>query len=77
MEGHTYYLFDPAHLQTSHRDGAFLVGDALGLAHPMTAEGILPAIVSGRTCAEAILDGVPTTYGPRLVGPPHARGTTR
>ena len=73
MEGHTYYLFDSVHLRTSHRDGAFLVGDALGLAHPMTAEGILPAIVSGRICAEAILDGAPTTYGPRLAAHPTMR----
>ena len=61
MEGHSYHLFDPAHLATRHRDGAFLVGDALGLAHPITAEGILPAALSGRLCAEAILDGAPAT----------------
>lgn len=66
MEGHSYHLFDPAHLDACHRDGAFLVGDALGLAHPLTAEGILPAVLSGRTCAEAILDGVPDQYRARL-----------
>src|SRR5262249_48187651 len=44
-EGHAYYLFDPANLDSCHQDGAFLVGDALGLAHPLTAEGILPAVV--------------------------------
>src|SRR5262249_7055685 len=68
MEGHSYYLFDPAHLEACHRDGAFLVGDALGLAHPLTAEGILPAVLSGRTCAEAILDGAPDGYRARLEG---------
>jgi menaquinone-9 beta-reductase len=73
MEGHSYYLFDPAHLDTCHRDGAFLVGDALGLAHPFTAEGILPAVVSGRICAEAILDGAPGGYGARLAGHPTMR----
>ena len=73
MEGHSYYLFDPAHLDTCHRDGAFLVGDALGLAHPFTAEGILPATVSGRICAEAILDGAPGEYGGRLARHPTMR----
>ena len=43
-----------------------IVGDALGLSHPLTAEGILPAIVSGKTCAEAILSGEGHTYGQRL-----------
>jgi flavin-dependent dehydrogenase len=73
MEGHSYHLFDPAHLQASHRDGAFLVGDALGLAHPLTAEGILPAIVSGRACAEAILSSEPSQYGERLASHPTVR----
>ena len=72
-EGHAYYLFDPAHLASCHRDGAFLVGDALGLAHPLTAEGILPAVVSGRTCAEAILAGAPLSYRQRLAAHPTIR----
>ena len=73
VEGHAYHLFDPTHLDTAHVDGAFLVGDALGLAHPLTAEGILPAVVSGRTCAEAILDGAPLSYGRRLAAHPTLR----
>ena len=73
VEGHAYHLFDPAHLQTAHQDGAFLVGDALGLAHPLTAEGILPAVVSGRSCAEAILAGAPLSYGSRLAAHPTLR----
>jgi flavin-dependent dehydrogenase len=73
MEGHAYYLFDPAHLDAAQRDGAFLVGDALGLAHPLTAEGILPAVVSGRICAEAILDGAPLSYRFRLAAHPTFR----
>jgi len=73
MEGHTYHLFHPAHLAASQRDGAFLVGDALGLAHPLTAEGILPAVVAGRTCAEAILAGEPSSYGARLAAHPTMR----
>jgi len=72
-EGHAYYLFDPANLDSCHQDGAFLVGDALGLAHPLTAEGILPAVVSGRTCAEAILAGAPHSYRARLVAHPTFR----
>lgn len=57
MKGHSYYLFDPAHLDDCARAGAYLVGDALGLAQPLTAEGILPAILSGHLAARAILDG--------------------
>ena len=73
VEGHAYYLFDPCHLDACQGDGAFLVGDALGLAHPLTAEGILPAVLSGRICAEAILDGAPRSYGPRLAAHPTLR----
>jgi len=73
VEGHAYHLFDPAHLERAERDGAFLVGDSLGLAHPLTAEGILPAVLSGRTCAEAILRGAPRSYGPRLSAHPTIR----
>ncbi len=57
VKGHSYYLFDPAHLDAAEKDNAFLVGDSLGLAHPLTAEGIVPATLSGRLAAESILDG--------------------
>jgi flavin-dependent dehydrogenase len=57
VKGHSYYLFDPAHLAGATRDNAYLVGDSLGLAHPLTAEGIVPATISGRLAAESILDG--------------------
>jgi flavin-dependent dehydrogenase len=60
--GHSYYLFDPAHLAACERDSALIVGDALGLAHPLTAEGILPSVVSGRLAAEAVLAGEPAAY---------------
>ena len=72
MKGHSYYLFDPAHLAGAARvdaDGAggmYIAGDSLGLAQPLTAEGILPAVVSGRTVAEAILAGAPASYPERL-----------
>lgn len=62
VKGHSYYLFDPHHLEFAERDNALLVGDALGLAHPITAEGILPAVVSGRLAAHAILAGDPRSY---------------
>lgn len=60
--GHSYFLFDPAHLRACERDGALLVGDALGLAHPLTAEGILPGVISGRLAAQAVLSGQPDSY---------------
>ena len=66
LKGHSYFLFDPVHLDGAQRDNAFLVGDSLGLAHPITAEGILPATVSGRCAAEAILAGDPASYVKRL-----------
>jgi flavin-dependent dehydrogenase len=68
--GYTYHLFRPERFDRCHRDGAFLVGDALGLAHPLTAEGIAPAAWSGRLCAEAILAGAPASYGRRLAAHP-------
>jgi flavin-dependent dehydrogenase len=76
MKGHTYYLFDSAHLEGAVRaaaDGSarlLLCGDSLGLAQPLTAEGILPAVVSGRIAAEAILAGAPASYPARLVAHP-------
>ncbi|HEY5090052.1 MAG TPA: NAD(P)/FAD-dependent oxidoreductase [Polyangia bacterium] len=72
MKGHAYYLYDPAHLDGAARvdadgkGGVYLVGDALGLSQPLTAEGILPAVLSGRLLAEAILGGAPASYPERL-----------
>jgi len=37
--------------------GAFLAGDAAGLADPMSQEGIAPALESGAAAARAILEG--------------------
>ena len=64
MKGHSYFLFDPAHLERAAADNALIIGDSLGLAHPLTAEGIVPAATSGRVAAEAILSG--TSYPARL-----------
>lgn len=57
VKGHSYHLFRSEHLRECSRGGAHLAGDALGLAHPFTGEGILPAVTSGRLCAKAILTG--------------------
>lgn len=70
MKGHSYFLFDPSHLAGATRDGALLVGDSLGLAHPFTAEGILPATVSGRVAAQAIIDDAIDRYPERLLAHP-------
>lgn len=76
MKGYSYYLYHPDHLQAAARvdgkgqAGVYLVGDSLGLAHPLTAEGILPAVLSGRLLAEAILAGEPASYPARLAAHP-------
>jgi flavin-dependent dehydrogenase len=73
MEGWSYYLFHPAHLDDAQRDGACLVGDALGLAQPLTAEGILPSVISGALCGEAIAAGEPARYPATLRAHPVLR----
>ena len=76
MKGHAYFLYDPAHVgaavrvDADQRGGVYLIGDSLGLAHPITAEGILPAVISGRLAAEAILAGAPGDYPARLAAHP-------
>jgi menaquinone-9 beta-reductase len=76
MKGHTYYLYDPAHLdgaapaEAGGSGNVLLCGDGLGLAQPLTAEGILPSVISGRTAAEAILAGAPGEYPTRLAAHP-------
>lgn len=70
MKGHSYYLFEPSHLERCERGEALVVGDSLGLAHPLTAEGIHPAIVSARLAADAIAAGDVQSYRSRLEGHP-------
>jgi flavin-dependent dehydrogenase len=70
VKGHSYFLHDPAHLDRAAGDHVLLVGDSLGLAHPITAEGILPAVVSGRCAAEAILADDVAGYPARLARHP-------
>ncbi len=75
-KGYSYYLYHPEHLRGAARvdgdgkGGAYLVGDSLGLAQPLTAEGILPAVVSGRLLAEAIAADAPASYPTRLAAHP-------
>ena len=66
MKGHGYTTFDPKHLAACQADNVFRVGDALGLAQPLTGEGILPSVLSGKLCAVSIVKGLPQTYGKRL-----------
>lgn len=73
MKGHGYTIFHPKRLRDCQANNAFLVGDALGLAQPMTGEGILPAVLSGKCCATAIVEGTPETYGERLRNHPVIR----
>jgi flavin-dependent dehydrogenase len=44
-----------------------LVGDAVGLADPLTREGIRPAVRSGRLAAACLVAGDPESYPLRLV----------
>lgn len=66
MKGHGYIGFNTDHLKSCQANNVFLIGDALGLAQPMTGEGILPAVLSGKLCATAIADGVPEAYAKKL-----------
>ncbi len=66
MKGHGYIFFNTDHLDYCQADNVFLVGDALGLAEPLTGEGILPSILSGKLCGTAIAEGKPETYRDRL-----------
>lgn len=54
MRGHAYLLRSAAR-RPLYAEGVLLAGDAAGLAFDSSGEGILPAIVSGRLAAEAVL----------------------
>lgn len=66
MKGHGYVPFDTDHLAFCQHENAFLIGDSLGLAQPLTGEGILPAVLSGKICGTVISEGRPETYRERL-----------
>lgn len=55
FQGHAYRLYQRRGGRTCVGDGALLVGDAAGLSHPRSGEGILPAIESALLAADAIL----------------------
>jgi flavin-dependent dehydrogenase len=58
-KGCVYYLRDP---RPAACDGAYLVGDAAGLATRDLGEGIGPAVESGRRAAAAIATGRPLSF---------------
>jgi len=70
MKGHGYVGFNANHLEFSQSNNVLLIGDALGLAQPLTGEGILPALLSGTLCAEAIISNAPESYQKRLQSHP-------
>jgi flavin-dependent dehydrogenase len=53
--GHAYQLYGRA-APRPIGDGVVLVGDAAGLAYPLSGEGIRPAVESGLLAAQAILE---------------------
>ena len=53
-------------LRHAARRRVHLVGDAAGLADPLTREGIRPAIRSGRWAAQCLLEGRPEEYPQRV-----------
>jgi flavin-dependent dehydrogenase len=77
MKGHSYYLFDPRHLEGAAGDHVAICGDSLGLAHPFTAEGILPSTLSGRILGEAIAANDLASYPSRLRAHPVIADYTR
>jgi len=55
FQGHAYRLYGGEERRSCVGDGVLLIGDAAGVAHPRSGEGILPAIESALLAAEVIL----------------------
>ena len=55
FHGHAYQLYEGVRPKLAD-DGVLLVGDAAGLAHPKSGEGIRPAVESGLIAAAVICD---------------------
>jgi menaquinone-9 beta-reductase len=56
FRGHVYLAYQRRGGRCRGADGALLLGDAAGLCHSQSGEGILPAIESALMAAETILD---------------------
>ena len=65
FRGHAYRLYN-ASMTTPLADRVVLIGDAAGLAHPQTGEGIRPAAESGLAAAAAIRKSAGDYRGDRL-----------
>lgn len=65
FKGHAYRLYDAA-MPVPLAEGILLVGDAAGLAHPQTGEGIRPAIESGLVAAAVIREAAGDYRAERL-----------
>jgi geranylgeranyl reductase family protein len=65
LNGHAY-LLNGESTRMSVGDGVLLIGDAAGLAHPQSGEGILPAIESGLLAARTIVAAQGEYHGQRL-----------
>lgn len=55
FQGHAYLLCNRRGGRNRVGDGALLIGDAAGLSHSQSGEGILPAIESAMLAAETII----------------------
>lgn len=64
--GHAYLLYGGGRRRLVD-DGVVLVGDAAGLAYPMSGEGILTAIVSGSIAARVMAEAAGDTGRERLL----------
>jgi len=67
FKGHAYRLYD-AGMPSPVADGVLLIGDAAGLAHPQTGEGIRPAAESGLAAAATIRESAGDYRMGRLAG---------
>ncbi|RII25751.1 MAG: NAD(P)/FAD-dependent oxidoreductase [Geobacter sp.] len=56
FQGHAYLLYQRQGGRRCVDDGVMLIGDAAGLSHPQSGEGILPAIESALLAADTIVE---------------------